>query len=229
MRKRIPLESKFDQKFTGFQSKQEKGFWKYPMILESYWYQLTGAEQKILDFILRQTIGFQKTSDKISISQFVSGIGTNNRGAGVSTAQVPRVLKSLEEKGFIATRKTKFQTTEISLVLAGDDREPETTTSDFFEGAPVFMSLIDLFSEVSPHQVEEFKASKKHVHAITELVKCYGVEEVRQAISILQTTNGMPYSPVITNPIALKEKWSNLISFIKKKKQEERSSFKIVV
>lgn len=226
MRKRAPLDSK---QFSGFQSKQEKGFWKYPTILESYWYQLTGAEQKILDFILRQTIGFQKTSDKISISQFVSGIGKNNRGAGVSTAQVPRALKSLEEKGFITTKKTKFQTTEISLVLASDDREPETTTSDFFEGAPVFMSLIDLFSEVSPHQVEEFKASKKQVRAITELVECYGVEEVRKAILTLQVTNGMPFSPVITSPVALKEKWSNLISFIKKTKKEEEKRFKVWV
>ena len=218
-----------DKSFTGFKQKYTRDFFTYPKILESYWYQLTGAEQKILDFILRQTIGFQKTSDKISISQFVSGIGTNNRGAGVSTAQVPRALKSLEKKGFITTKKTKFQTTEISLVLAGDDREPETTASDFFEGAPVFMSLIDLFSDVSQHQVEEFKTSKKHVQAITELVKCYGVEEVKQAICVLHLTNGMPYSPVITSPLALKEKWSSLVSFIKKKKKEEESGFKISV
>jgi hypothetical protein len=149
------------------------------------------------------------------------------RGRG--TAQVPRVLKSLEEKGFITTKKTKFQTTEISLVLANDDREPETTASDFFEGTPLFMSLIDLFSEVSPHQVEEFKASKKHVRAITELVECYGVEEVKQAILILQITNEMPYSPVITSPLTLKDKWSNLISFIKKKQSGDRDGFKIVV
>jgi DNA-binding Lrp family transcriptional regulator len=229
MLKRNTPNSELVQKFTGFHSKHEKGFWKYPTILESYWYQLTGAEHKILDFILRQTIGFNKTSDKISISQFVSGIGTKNRGAGVSTAQVPRVLKSLEEKGFITTKKTKFQTTEISLVLANDDREPETTASDFFEGTPLFMSLIDLFSEVSPHQVEEFKASKKHVRAITELVECYGVEEVKQAILILQITNEMPYSPVITSPLTLKDKWSNLISFIKKKQSGDRDGFKIVV
>jgi DNA-binding Lrp family transcriptional regulator len=216
------------EKFTGFQKNYTKDFWKYPKILESYWYQLTGAEQKILDFILRQTIGFQKTSDKISISQFVSGIGKNNRGAGVSTAQVPRALKSLEEKGFITTKKTKFQTTEISLVLASDDGEPETTTSDFFEGAPVFMSLINLFREVSLHQVEEFKTSKKHVNAIKELVECYGVEEVKQAICVLQLTNGMPYSPVITSPLELKEKWSSLVSFIKKKKKEEESGFRHV-
>ncbi len=216
---------KQNQRFTGFHSKHEKGFLKYPMILESYWYQLTGAEQKILDYILRQTIGFNKTSDKISISQFVSGIGTKNRGAGVSTAQVPRALKSLEEKGFITTKKTKFQTTEISLVLASDDREPETTTNDFSEGTSVFISLIDLFSEVSPHHVEEFKTSKKHLRAITELVDCYGAESVEQAIQTLKVTNGLPYSPVITSPLELKEKWTNLVSFIKKKNNEGKRGF----
>ena len=219
---------KQNQRFTGFHSKYEKGFLKYPMILESYWYQLTGAEQKILDFILRQTIGFQKTSDKISISQFVSGIGTKNRGAGVSTAQVPRALKPLEEKGFITTKKTKFQTTEISLVLASDNQETNTTTSNVSEHSPVIISLIERFVEVSPHQVEEFKASKKHIRAIIELVECYGVEDVGRLIDTLTLTNNMEYSPVITNPLALKDKWSNLISFIKKK-QSGGDGFKIVV
>lgn len=228
MLKKDSRHVKQNQRFTGFHSKHEKGFFKYPIILESYWYQLTGAEQKILDFILRQTIGFQKASDKISISQFVSGIGTNNRGAGVSTAQVQRVLKSLEDKGFIATKKTKFQTTEISLVFADDNQETNTTTSHISEHSPVIISLIERFVGVSPHQVNDFKTSKRHVRAIIELVECYGVEDVGRLIDTLILTNNMEYSPMITSPLALKDKWSNLISFIKKK-QSGGDGFKMVV
>lgn len=78
------------ERFPGFKSEYKKDYFKYPIILESWWTRLSGAEQKCLDFILRQTFGYQNTSDKISISQFVNGIGRNNKGTGVSKSQVDK-------------------------------------------------------------------------------------------------------------------------------------------
>lgn len=95
-------------KFPGFPSNLEKDFWKYPRLLDKYWYILTGTEQKVLDFILRQTIGWKdqtsgrlKKSDKISLSQFQYGVRNLNRGTGLSKGSIIKGLKGLESKGFI--------------------------------------------------------------------------------------------------------------------------------
>jgi len=95
-------------RFPGFPRNMEAEFWKYPRMLEGYWYLLTGIEQKLLDFILRQTIGWidtktgrRKKSDRISLSQFQTGIGKNNKGTGLSKNSVIKGLKGLIEKGFI--------------------------------------------------------------------------------------------------------------------------------
>lgn len=86
----------------------ETEFWKYPRLLEGYWCILTGAEQKLLDFILRQTIGWydpksgrQKKSERISLSTFAHGTGKNNRGTGLCKSSIIKGLEGLEEKGFI--------------------------------------------------------------------------------------------------------------------------------
>lgn len=111
-------------KFPGFRQVYTRDFFIYPNILESYWCELSGAEHKVLDFILRQTIGYQKTCDYIALSQFTDGVRgrTNNYGAGVSQSQVRRSLKSLEEKGFITIKSKKGCINKICLAL--DDGDP---------------------------------------------------------------------------------------------------------
>lgn len=218
---------KLSERFPGFQQRYDKDYFKYPIVLESYWCQLTGAEQKALDFILRQTYGYQKTADKISISQFVHGIGKKNKGAGISKAQVPRVLKSLEGKGFIVTSKTRFRTTEISLARSNDDEELVTPISEVSDISPAVSALIEMFREVSPHQVDSFKTSRRQMEAISELVKFYGFEKVGQVIQILNQVNGKAYAPTIISPVDLKEKWTKLLAYILKKKDSENNGFKI--
>ena len=63
-------------------------------------YYLSGAEVKILFWIYRQTEGYGKKSDGISISQF-------SEKTGVSKRQVTRAIESLKDKKLIKVKAQK--------------------------------------------------------------------------------------------------------------------------
>lgn len=72
--------------------------------------RLSGAELKVLLYIIRRTFGFKKNSDDISLSQMVNGITKQNgeildQGTGLGKASVARVLNSLEQKKIILRRR----------------------------------------------------------------------------------------------------------------------------
>ncbi len=101
--------------FPGFDYwDSRKQFLKYPMILQEYWWQLSGSEQKVLDFIIRQTFGWKKQSDTISISQFTDGV-KKNRGTGLSASQVKRAIDRLEKKGFIEVKRYNRRPSKFTL------------------------------------------------------------------------------------------------------------------
>ena len=110
-------------KFPGFPEKPVENYWQYPKVMNGYWHQLTGTEQKVLDYILRHTWGYQKTADRISLSQFKNGIiikKTDERidwGIGIKRNEdILKAIKRLEELGFIKTFQQKGKTKEFSLV-----------------------------------------------------------------------------------------------------------------
>lgn len=107
-----------DQKtFLGFPKKRETGnFWCYPKVICLHWHELVGSEQKVLDCILRHTWGFDRSKDKISLTQLEHGVGKVHNGVGLSRKQIIRALRSLEQKGFIASVKSSMRTNEYSLV-----------------------------------------------------------------------------------------------------------------
>lgn len=68
--------------------------------------ELSGAELKVVLYIVRRTFGFKKTDDDISISQLMNGITKRNGdvldyGTGLSRDSVTRATKSLVDKGLI--------------------------------------------------------------------------------------------------------------------------------
>lgn len=73
--------------------------------------ELSGAELKVLLYIIRRTFGFKRDSDTISINQMLNGIVTRDgrvldRGAGVSRRALLPALSSLRERNIIlATRQ----------------------------------------------------------------------------------------------------------------------------
>lgn len=117
--------------FPGFaHHSTRKQFIKYPMILQEYWYLLSGSEQKVLDFIIRQTFGWKKQSDTIAISQFTDGI-KKNRGTGLSASQVKRAINGLEEKGFIEVERRKGCPSRFTMRLSDEAKKRGQAEVDF--------------------------------------------------------------------------------------------------
>jgi predicted transcriptional regulator len=72
----------------------------------------TGAEFKVLAYIVRRTFGFKKASDTISLKQMVEGITTKegkvlDRGTGLSKPTVAVAVKGLVEKGIIEVERNR--------------------------------------------------------------------------------------------------------------------------
>lgn len=103
-------------------------FWMYPRVMDAYWHELSGSEQKVLDFILRRTWGFVKSSDRISLSQFHKGGGKIGKGTGLSQRQIITAVKKLQYKGYISVTKQKGKTNEFSLVVQIMHQNSEKTT-----------------------------------------------------------------------------------------------------
>jgi Bacteriophage replication protein O len=73
---------------------------------------LSGAELKVLLYIIRRTFGFKKDSDDISLNQICNGIATRegeviDRGTGLSLSTVQIALKGLLEKNCVITVRNR--------------------------------------------------------------------------------------------------------------------------
>lgn len=87
--------------------------------------ELSGAELKVLLYVIRRTFGFKKDSDLISLSQMVSGIEKKDgtildKGTGLHKDSVIKAAKSLVEKGILLktlknSAKQGFTATEYAL------------------------------------------------------------------------------------------------------------------
>lgn len=68
--------------------------------------ELSGAEVKVVCYVMRRTFGFKRQSDDISISQMLNGIvkrdGTRlDRGTGLSKPTLLRTIRSLKERNVL--------------------------------------------------------------------------------------------------------------------------------
>lgn len=117
------------KKFPGFPPEMKKNFWMYPRAMDAWWHELSGSEQKCLDFILRRTWGWEKSSDEISLTQFEKGIGKNDKGTGLSQRQIVTAIKGLESKGYILIKKDRGRTNEYSLVVQKMHQGSEKTAT----------------------------------------------------------------------------------------------------
>ena len=73
---------------------------------------LTGAELKVLLYVIRRTFGFKRESDNISLSQMINGLRTHDgrqldRGVGMTKKTLLLAIKSLEEKQIIFTERRR--------------------------------------------------------------------------------------------------------------------------
>lgn len=73
---------------------------------------LSGAELKVLLYIIRRTFGFKRDSDTISINQMLHGIKTRDgrvldRGVGLTKKTLLAAIRSLEERNAIVTQQRR--------------------------------------------------------------------------------------------------------------------------
>ncbi len=73
---------------------------------------LSGAELKVLLYIIRRTFGFKKTEDTISLNQMLNGITTKagevlDKGTGLSKKTLLVALNTLEAKHIILTERRR--------------------------------------------------------------------------------------------------------------------------
>ena len=97
-----------DYRFDGLDNLN--GFLFPDALLDRVMANLTGAEFKVLAYIVRRTLGFKKESDTISLDQICSGVRrpdgvTLDAGTGLSKKTAIAALKGLEDKGVIIARK----------------------------------------------------------------------------------------------------------------------------
>lgn len=73
---------------------------------------LSGAELKVLLFVVRRTFGFKRDCDRISLSQMLHGITTRegrvlHRGVGLSKPTLLGALRSLHAKGVLRSERQR--------------------------------------------------------------------------------------------------------------------------
>lgn len=74
---------------------------------------LSGTQLKVLLYVIRRTLGFKKSSDGISLSQFTNGITTRDgkvldKGCGINKrSTVSKILRELIEMGCLESEKSK--------------------------------------------------------------------------------------------------------------------------
>ena len=76
--------------------------------------ELSGAELKVLLYIVRRTFGFKKDSDNISLSQMMHGIKTRDgrvldRGVGLTKKTVLGALRNLESDNIIICQRRQSE------------------------------------------------------------------------------------------------------------------------
>lgn len=101
--------------------------------------QLSGAELKVLLYIIRRTFGFKRESDNISLSQMLGGITTRDgqvldRGVGLTKKTLLQALNSLEENDIIQTERRSSpekgnEPTTYRLVMSGALQQPNREKS----------------------------------------------------------------------------------------------------
>jgi Bacteriophage replication protein O len=98
---------------------------------------LSGAELKVLLYIIRRTFGFKKESDNISLQQLLHGIITKqdvvlDRGTGLSKKTLLETIKNLTEKNLIISERRRSkekgdEPTTYRLNILGNTPENSST------------------------------------------------------------------------------------------------------
>jgi phage replication O-like protein O len=107
--------------------------------------ELSGAELKVLFYVLRRTFGFKKGSDRISRNQLERGISRRHgevldRGTGLSRRAIRAALDGLVRKNVLLRQRCQstehgHEPSEYALNLLGSDSPHKLSDSASAEGS----------------------------------------------------------------------------------------------
>lgn len=178
-------------KFPGFPPEPVTNFWPYPKALNGWWHMLSAYEQKVLDYILRHTWGYNKVSDSISHSQFIRGITKRDgtivdRGTGIKDSRtLSKATKRLSELGFIEIDRTLGKENKYTLkMLTPQTMLPPTT----YEGSPLTNNVGSNHPQQMSSTIDNIPIN--NISATRKLQKTSYKEEIQILISYLSTKLG---------------------------------------
>src|SRR5512135_393009 len=96
------------RRFSGFTSPH---YTQVPdELFDTLMVELSGAELKVLLYIIRRTFGFKRDSDTISLSQMLGGLKASDgrqldRRVGLTKKPLLAALRSLQERGVILAKR----------------------------------------------------------------------------------------------------------------------------
>lgn len=218
---------------------------------------ISGSEMRILWVVWRKTWGWKdgdrkKDWDWISISQFeeLTGMKHANVVKATKSLVVKRILlkgekgvkfnQNYEEWGVVKRlppvvkriRGSSQTTTKSSSQMTTHNRKKETNTKERIlasqSDAGLIGEIILSFEGVNP-SFKRWYANTTQRGAIDRLIVSHGVEQVKKIIALLPRTNGMQFFPTITTPAQLEDKWAQLESALRRKKEEISNKKKIFV
>lgn len=152
------------------------------IIFDKLMYRLGDAEFRVLMYICRRTYGFQRQSDQISYSQFVSGIikkdGTRlDGGCGVGKNAVSLALKSLIDLNIIIVEKNRWGNhyrinldVDIKELVLKKDMSLKRTGSSHATGLEV-VSLQDTQKKVTKESTKLSAEADERVFVLKEEIE----------------------------------------------------------
>ena len=172
------------QRFEGFGSPT------YTMVPDELFDELvadlSGAELKVLLYIIRRTFGFKKDRDPISFNQFLTGITTKDghrldRGCGIkSRSHLSTALKNLEALGAVVSQKSwdergENQTTVYMLRFKGQGVVPKSNHPGAHTELPVV-------PKSNPQQTDPQETGSQHDVVVTrDALAKFGISEATAA------------------------------------------------
>jgi hypothetical protein len=115
---RTSYDNEEDPHRTTFQGYEPKLYARTGRAFDEQLPDLSGAELKVLLYIIRRTFGFKKDSDNISLSQMLTGLVTAMVACSIVALGYPKdtppAIKSLEDQNAIVTERRQSAEREMS-------------------------------------------------------------------------------------------------------------------
>jgi phage replication O-like protein O len=161
-------------------------------VFDSLMPSLSGGELKVLLYICRRTFGFQKDSDRISLSQITHGITTKagrvlDHGTGLCKRRVITALKALEKKNIIIitrevdeTGLNAVNTYRLNIIVPGREEESPEHQEIVNESAPGVVNsrspeVVHSSAPTKQREQKKEEQSKEYDDGVTQALENFGM------------------------------------------------------